>query len=106
MGILAGHRSPVKGQTDSADSADPVDLTPGPGARSVQRARRLSAGGLGPELAPAGQGRRCARIRRMTAGSWTVAINRIRPPQEGHAVPTAPPARVGHGMGSAGRARV
>jgi len=64
-----------------------------PPSRSDQDAAALDAGGPGPGLCPEWQRARCARIVRMTAGSWSVAIRRSRPPQWPQASTSTPNAR-------------
>jgi hypothetical protein len=85
------HRQPTVGLTGriSADGASGcgagTTASAAPPSRSDQGVAAPGAAGAGPGLGPEGAIPTGARIFRMTAGSWSAAIRRSRPPQCRHA---------------------
>jgi len=72
-GLAESARMTPRGADTTASAAPPI--------RSDQEAAAPDSGGAGRGLCPEWERARCARIFRMTAGSWRVAIKRSRPPQ-------------------------
>ena len=81
-------RQPAGGPAGSAPRAPRcagTTASAAPPTRSDQGVAAPDLRGAGPGLGPEGPSPTCVRIFRMTAGSWSVAIRRSRPPQRGHA---------------------
>jgi hypothetical protein len=95
---LRQHARPDIGRRTGRISTNDASRLRHDGVRRAPELIRSGRGGTG--LGWAGDGTppeweraRCARIFRMTAGSWSVAIRRKRPPQLGHASTSMPNAR-------------